>query len=989
MIALETITVHCKKMNDGDFFIWGTDSHGAVDTELLRAALFAWHRRSFYGTTIESAEWNGMFGLLLSPSMVLDYFASPAPSLHAKLDWSREAVLLQQAAGLYRTVLANGWFAPSYEKWTSGQWGWKLMLPEEMERAYQPVLREAEELRVPYLHQWFGDILGDMLQQEPNVANAWETVLQQHRVLETPPTADPSPSVTDWLDEAEWLVAIGWKRDEVPFRTCLQLVEPEEDETWKLRLLLQDKVNPDLVVEADFQGRPLEGDLPDYWQDYAADRVARDVDKWIRMLPWMKPVTSSSLTTMELDDEQAWKFLNESSSLLLQAGYAVFLPSWWEEVKAVKSKLKAKVKSSVGSSGNPLFGLHQIVQFDWRMAVGDVELSEEEFLRLANEKKRLIRIRGRWIQLDPDFLTQIQQTMKRVQKKKGLSLREVLELHLLGSGSDPSAGTDQGQRDQQGTDGALDGNLDGAEEPSGLRLEVELNRHLADLMRQLQHRTPVPLVQAPAELNAQLRKYQLEGVSWLLFLRRFGFGGCLADDMGLGKTIQFIAYLLATRQELGREPALLICPTSVLGNWQKELERFAPTLRMYLHYGSNRAKGEAFAETVQDYDLVISSYALAHLDQAELSAVNWDSICLDEAQNIKNAHTKQSSAIRKLEGGHRIALTGTPIENRLTELWSIFDFINPGYLGSLRGFTQTYVSAIEKQNDPVRTGQVQRLVRPFLLRRVKKDPAIQLDLPDKNEAKIYVSLTAEQGALYENVVQDLFDKIETLTGLEKKGLILAALTKLKQACDHPALFLKESGQPAWKDSAWKDRSNKMTRLLEMVRELREEGDKCLIFTQYVEMGHLLQTILERELNEPVQFLHGGVPKAKRDQLIARFQDPSLTGKEHRGIFILSLRAGGTGLNLTAANHVFHFDRWWNPAVENQATDRAFRIGQTKDVQVHKFVTLGTLEERIDEMMERKQGLSEQVVGTGENWITEMSTDELRDLFALRREWIGK
>jgi SNF2 family DNA or RNA helicase len=359
--------------------------------------------------------------------------------------------------------------------------------------------------------------------------------------------------------------------------------------------------------------------------------------------------------------------------------------------------------------------------------------------------------------------------------------------------------------------------------------------------------------------------------------------------------------------------------------------------------------------------------------------LHWHSICLDEAQNIKNAYTKQSQAIRGLTAGHRIAMTGTPMENRLTELWSIFDFINPGYLGSLRSFTEWFVNPIEKAQDNERITQVQRLVRPFLLRRMKTDPLIELDLPEKTEAKVYVSLTAEQAALYESVLQDMLTKLDTLLPMERRGAILATLTKLKQVCNHPALALKDESARRFVA----ERSAKVERLLEMVQELRAEGDQCLIFTQFVEAGNLLQSLLAEALGEPILFLHGGVPKAKRDAMITEFQSTTSSP----GVFLLSLKAGGVGLNLTAASHVFHFDRWWNPAVENQATDRAFRIGQTRHVQVHKFVALGTLEERIDEMIERKQTLSEHIVGAGEQWITEMSTDDLRDLFALRREWV--
>jgi SNF2 family DNA or RNA helicase len=606
------------------------------------------------------------------------------------------------------------------------------------------------------------------------------------------------------------------------------------------------------------------------------------------------------------------------------------------------------------------------MQFDWKLAVGDLELTEEEFRQLLEEKRKLIQIRGNWIQLDPLFMAQVEQIMKQVQKKQGLSFRDVLELHFAGDAG---------------------GLLPAEDDPEAMRyieMEVELNEQLRHMVDQLTQAESIPTIQPPPSFQGSLRHYQVDGISWLLFLRRFGLGGCLADDMGLGKTIQWITYLLTVKEnEKPDTPSLLVCPTSVLGNWQMELKRFAPSLKVHLHYGPQRLKGPAFnEEVVGKVDLVLTSYTLSHLDEVELGSIAWNSICLDEAQNIKNAYTKQASAIRRLDGYHRIALTGTPIENRLTELWSIFDFANPGYLGTVREFTHRYVNAIEKTRDSETIGKVQKLIRPFLLRREKKDPAIQLDLPEKNESKTFISLTAEQGSLYENYIQDMFDRLDKLSAMERRGLILAALTKLKQVCNHPALLLKEGIH-----APWSGRSNKLERLLEMVQELRQEGDKCLIFTQFVETGNLLQHVLQQELGEKVLFLHGGTPKNGRDEMIAHFQDVSQPVDEQRNVFILSLKAGGIGLNLTAANHVFHYDRWWNPAVENQATDRAFRIGQTRHVQVHKFVTLGTLEERIDEMIERKLGLSQQIVGSGENWITELSTDELRDLFSLRREWV--
>ena len=468
-----------------------------------------------------------------------------------------------------------------------------------------------------------------------------------------------------------------------------------------------------------------------------------------------------------------------------------------------------------------------------------------------------------------------------------------------------------------------------------------------------------------------LRPYQQLGMSWLLFLRQYGFGATLADDMGLGKTIQLITYLLKVKEAENTGPALIICPTSVLGNWQKELEKFAPSLSVYLHYGSNRLKGEDFTKEANGVDVVLTSYGLSHIDFEEFDSLSWSSISIDEAQNIKNAATKQSRAVRKLKGLHHIALTGTPMENRLTELWSIFDFTNHGYLGSLGQFQKQFVVPIEKEDEKPKIGQLQSLIRPFLLRRTKKDEDVALNLPDKLEQKEYCPLTAEQASLYEQLVKDTLDNVEKLSGIERKGLILQMLSRLKQLCNHPALYLKEE-----RPDHLLERSSKLEKLQELIGFAIDQGESCLIFTQYIEMGHMIQRMLRDEFDIEVPFLNGSVPKQQRDRMITRFQDREFP------VFLLSLKAGGTGLNLTAANHVIHYDRWWNPAVENQATDRAYRIGQKRFVHVHKFICTGTLEEKIDLMLDKKQALNDEVIRS-DSWITELSTDDLRDLIHLR------
>jgi SNF2 family DNA or RNA helicase len=407
--------------------------------------------------------------------------------------------------------------------------------------------------------------------------------------------------------------------------------------------------------------------------------------------------------------------------------------------------------------------------------------------------------------------------------------------------------------------------------------------------------------------------------------------------------------------------------------------RFAPGLRVMLHHGGGRAKGKAFITEAQNHDVVVSTYGLARRDLEDLSQVEWSDVILDEAQNIKNPHAKQTQAIRQLSAANRVALTGTPVENRLSELWSIMQFLNPSYLGSQARFRQAFALPIERYQDQVTADRLKGLVGPFVLRRVKTDSTIIQDLPDKREMKVYCNLTAEQTTLYEAVVKESLERVVSAdeasggdNGIRRRGVVLGALMRLKQVCNHPAQFLGDG-------SALPGRSGKLDRLGEMLEEALSVGDQALVFTQFAQMGHMLQAYLGSLFGIEVLFLHGGTPQKQRDRMVSRFQ------RRDAPVFVLSLKAGGTGLNLTAANHVFHFDRWWNPAVENQATDRAFRIGQTRDVQVYKYICAGTLEEYIGELIEAKKALAESVVGTGEGWLTELSTDELRDIMSLRTE----
>ena len=447
-------------------------------------------------------------------------------------------------------------------------------------------------------------------------------------------------------------------------------------------------------------------------------------------------------------------------------------------------------------------------------------------------------------------------------------------------------------------------------------------------------------------------------------------------------TIQLIALLQHERVTVGdgdgRKPTLLFVPTSVLGNWGRELQRFAPELKVLPHHGPQRLRGEAFAKAAMEADVTVTSYALSHRDEGDLRKVPWGRVALDEAQKIKNPQAASSRAVRSIGAPRRVALTGTPVENHLGELWSIMDLLNPGLLGTQAEFRERFAVPIEKNGDRGRARRLREMIRPFVLRRTKDEPEVAADLPAKMEMSVYCGLTAEQAAIYERITGDMIGRIDTATGIRRRGLILSVLTKLKQVCDHPALLAEEAGR----GDASLARSGKAQRLAEMLEEVIEEGERALVFTQYRKMGDLLVPMLQRKLGRDVMFLHGGTPRAKRDEMVLKFQDER--DRDASPVFLLSLRAGGLGLNLTAASHVFHYDRWWNPAVENQATDRAHRIGQTRRVQVHKFVTLGTVEERIDKMLAEKAALAQNIVGSGDDWLTELSTGELRDYLSLSR-----
>lgn len=749
-----------------------------------------------------------------------------------------------------------------------------------------------------------------------------------------------------WDESLEPLRRLLADSAELPFRFAFSLREPAGGEHWTLAAHLADP-DGETMVPLDPEGHPA-APAPPHWQGAEAAAPA-SLQAWLRLVPNLQAEGNAAALRTSLTDEEAWRFLTEWSDMLAGWGAEVLLPAWWRRLKRNKPKLAARISRPPG--GPSLFGLDRLMQFDWRLSVGNIELTEEEFLALAASGKPLHRVRGEWIALDPALAGKIRQLMREAKRRKGIPLREVLleTVNRMESG-DPRL----------------------EETEDGVVTVCEPDESLAGWLRDLALLGETAELPVPEGFRGELRPYQKRGFAWLAGLYRCGFGGCLADDMGLGKTVQYIAYLLHLLEQHPNGPSLLICPTSLIGNWQKELARFAPDCRVLLHYGSGRAReAEAFREQAAKSDLVLTTYMTALLDRRLLSGVNWHSLCLDEAQHLRNAHTKQAAAIRRLPAIHRVALTGTPLENRPADLWSIIDFVNPGYLGSLAGFEKQFGRTAQSDRG---AETLRKIVRPFLLRRMKSDPRIAPDLPEKIESNLYVPLTKEQAALYEGVLDRLWNNIGQSGGMERRGRILSAITQLKQICGHPALYMKETRESA-PDPA---RSNKSAVLLDMVTDLRAKGESCLIFTQYAAMGFLLRRMLETALGEPVLYLHGGTPKTERERLVEAFRDG--------GVFVLSLRAGGTGLNLTAATHVFHYDRWWNPAVENQATDRAHRIGQRRTVHVHKLIALGTLEEKIDELINKKRDLMNRITDFDERSLSELDEAELRDLVELRRNW---
>ncbi|MGS2808954.1 DEAD/DEAH box helicase [Nocardia sp. MW-W600-9] len=638
---------------------------------------------------------------------------------------------------------------------------------------------------------------------------------------------------------------------------------------------------------------------------------------------------------------------------LQEAGIRLLLPRAWN---IAEPSMRLRVSSP--AAAETTVGLSGLLSYRWELALGDLVLTEAEMERLIRSKSDLVQLRGEWVQADHRVLAAAARYVALHADDSPITLADMI------------------------------GELAAERVDDVPVTEVTAVGWAAELFAREGEPEPVPV---PVGLKAELRPYQERGLSWLATMSRLNCGAILADDMGLGKTVQVLALLAHEREStaVGTGPAdaldrvgpsLLVCPMSVVGNWQREAQRFTPDLRVLVHHGPGRLTGAEFAAAVADSDLVVTTYALLARDATLLGEQRWERIVLDEAQHIKNAATRQARAARALPARHRLALTGTPVENRLEELRALFDFAMPKLLGSPQSFRAKFAVPIERERDQRAVDRLRLITDPFVLRRLKTDPAVISDLPEKLEMTVRANLTVEQAALYQAVVDDMLAKLKDAKGMARKGAVLGALTRLKQVCNHPAHYLGD-GSPILRRGS--HRSGKLALVEDVLDAVVADGEKALLFTQFREFGDLVLPFLTERFGTPIPFLHGGVSKKGRDEMVTGFQT-----ENGPPLMLLSLKAGGTGLNLTAANHVIHLDRWWNPAVENQATDRAFRIGQQRAVQVRKLVCVDTIEERIDEMISGKKQLAELAVGAGENWITELSTDELRELFTLGAEAVG-
>jgi SNF2 family DNA or RNA helicase len=763
----------------------------------------------------------------------------------------------------------------------------------------------------------------------------------------------PQVSNDEWKSWRVWHNNLSYDQFGSPFQLCFRLNEATSSSgiNWGLEVLLQAKDDHSFMIN-----------LAEFWQDKAIKKcffskmfgtsIERNLLLQLgyacRIYPLLEQAFSQDMQQqlITLSTDQAFDFLKEDAWALHACGYKISVPSWWTASGRLKAKIKMRGSKSTGSGENTgdtaapsYLSQDGLIDFNYSYAIGEDEVSEQEWQQLIESKSELVYFRGQWMQLDPAEMAKMQQLIESSQRDKGSG--NLKDLLLIAANED--------------------------------QYSIELDDAVNDMMLSLKNKDQLALITQPKNLKAELRPYQLRGLSWLSYLENLGMNPCLADDMGLGKTMQVISLLLTAPKQ---QAALLIAPTSVIGNWLKELEKFAPSIKATIHHGSKRTKQADFSQIMADNDIVITSYGLIRQDKALFKSATWSRLIIDEAQNIKNPSSAQTKIIYSIGAHSRIALTGTPIENRLMDLWSLFNFLNPGILGTRTAFRKEFEIPVQRDNDIKKTSILKKLVEPFILRRLKTDKNIIQDLPDKIEQKVYCELTKEQASLYQTIVNEVEASInDTQETNEHKMIFLSALLRLKQCCNHPAQLLQDGSEFTL------ERSIKLQRLTELATEAINNGESILIFSQFKEMCDALQKLLKTQLGFNTHYLHGGTSRKKREEMIDQFQAPNSPAS----IFVLSLKAGGVGITLTKANHVIHFDRWWNPAVENQATDRAYRIGQQKTVFAHKFISLGTVEEKIDQMLVDKQKVADSIVGNDESWLSTLNAKSFINLIQLRKQ----
>lgn len=796
-------------------------------------------------------------------------------------------------------------------------------LPKDLFIEGEPPKNFVSEFIRSYLNYVVYKFLGIKSYKFKNIKSGYYLIkdLEQKSLLKG---QDVAENFSQWFDE----LYLG-KYDVIPFFKINKL----EDELFELKVHIKNRKTNESVLLDDLY---IKEEVFEANSSDISKIVEKQLNYAVRYMPELEKLfEDEEKLSLSLNLNEVYKIITQTAYYLQKAQIEVILPDELVNIIIPRASINAKVKSArsddlidiFNNNSSGSISLEDILDFSYEIAIGDEKISMEEFQKLSAENNGLIKYKDKYVLVDKEDSKKL---FEQIVKANHTKLTRLELIHA-----------------------AMSGQLE--------QYDFDYDEAFASIIKDFNK----PLdVETPKDLKGELRPYQQTGLKWLWTNISKGFGCCMADDMGLGKTIQVLSLILKMKEENKlKKPVLVVCPTTLMGNWMKELEMFAPKLKAVIYHGSER-------QLDLKNDIILTTYAIMRIDIEDLKKEPWSMVIVDEAQNIKNPDTAQTLAVKSIKSDIKIAMTGTPVENRLTELWSIFDFINRGYLGALREFQKSYAIPIERFKEISRANKLKMSVSPFVLRRLKTDKNVISDLPEKLVLNDYCYLSKPQALLYEKTLNEMMEKISGFTGVNRRGNIFKLITALKQICNHPYQFLK-AGEMS------KELSGKMEKCVSLVQNIIDNDEKSLIFTQYKEMGDILCQILNDECNITPSFFHGSLNVNQREKLIEDFQN-----NDETKIMILSLKAGGTGLNLTSATNVIHYDLWWNPAVEDQATDRTYRIGQNKNVMVHRLVTLGTFEEKIDEMLKSKKDLANMAVYEGEKIITELSDDEIYEIFTL-------